>query len=76
LILEALGSFWLAHGDAGISLTARRDAFKALKYVEEGIEIDPAHGTFYEMAAEAYEKLGDPANANLMRKQASQLNLP
>ena len=76
LILEALGSFWLAHGDAGNSLTARRDAFKALKYVEEGIEIDPAHGTFYEMAAEAYEKLGDPANANLMRHQASQLNLP
>jgi Tfp pilus assembly protein PilF len=57
-------------------LKARRDTYKALKYIEEGIEFDPAHGTFYEMAAEAYEKLGDPANANLMRQQASQLNLP
>jgi hypothetical protein len=76
LILEALGDFWLAHGDADNGLKARRDAFKALKYVEEGIDLDPAHGTFYEMAAEAYEKLGDPANAYLMRQQASQLNSP
>jgi len=76
LILEALGNFWLAHGDADNGLKARRDAFKALKYVEEGIELDPAHGTFYEMAAEAYEKLGDPANADLMRQQASPLNSP
>ena len=75
-ILEALGNFWLARGDAHNSLKARRDAYKALKYAEEGIGFDPAHGKFYGIAAEAYEKLGDPANANLMRKQASKINLP
>jgi hypothetical protein len=47
-----------------------------LKYAEEGIGFDPAYEKFYEIAAEAYEKLGDSANANLMRQQASQLNLP
>jgi tetratricopeptide (TPR) repeat protein len=76
LILEALGNLWLARGDAHNSLKARRDAYKALRYAEEGIGSDPAHGKFYEIAAEAYEKLGDPANANRMRQQASQLKLP
>jgi tetratricopeptide (TPR) repeat protein len=76
LILEALGNFWLVRGDAHDTLKARRDVYMALKYAEEGIGFDPAYGKFYEIAAEAYEKLGDPANANLMRQQASQLNLP
>ena len=76
LILEALGNFWLARGDAHNALKARRDAYKALKYVEEGIGFDPAYGKFYEIAAEAYEKLGDPAKANRMRQQAPQVNLP
>ena len=57
-------------------MKARRDAYKALKYVEEGIGFDPAYGKFYEIAAEAYEKLGDPAKANRMRQQAPQVNLP
>jgi tetratricopeptide (TPR) repeat protein len=75
-ILEALGDFWLARGSAGNTLKARRDAYEVLKYAGEGIEFDPTHGKFYEMAAAAYEKLGEPAKANLMRQQASQLNSP
>jgi tetratricopeptide (TPR) repeat protein len=75
-ILEALGDFWLARGNASNTLKARRDAYEVLKYAEEGIEFDPTHGKFYEIAAEAYQKLGEPAKANLMRQQASQLNSP
>jgi len=75
-ILEALGKFWLASVDVHDSLTARRDAYKALKYAEEGIGLTPTRGKFYEIAAGAYEKLGNPENANRMRQQASQMNLP
>ena len=76
LILETLGNFWLARGNAPETLKDRRDAYKALKYAEEGIRFDPSHGKFYEIAAEAHERLGDPANADLMRQQASQIGLP
>jgi len=71
-ILEALGNFWLATENEPGTLKARRDAFLALRYAEEGIRIDPAHGAFYRMAASAYEKLGDRDNAERMRQQASQ----
>jgi len=57
-------------------LKARRDAYKALKYAEEGIRLDPADRKFYEMAADAYAKLGDPTSAGLMRQQASRLSPP
>jgi len=76
LILEALGDFWLTRGNAPETLMARRDAYKALKFAEEGIGFDSAHGKFYEIAAEAHERLGDPAKADLMRQQASQISLP
>lgn len=76
LILEALGNFWLTRGNAPETLMARRDAHKALKFAEEGIGFDPAHEKFYEIAAEAHERLGDPAKADLMRQQASQIGSP
>ena len=75
-ILEALGNFWLARGDADNGLRARRDAYVALKYAEEGIGFDPAYGRFYEIAAEAYEKLGDTTNAELMRQRAPRTSSP
>jgi len=76
LILEALGDFWLDRGNSPESLRARRDAYKALQFAEEGIGVDPAHAKFYEIAAEAHERLGDPAKADLMRQQASQIGSP
>jgi hypothetical protein len=76
LILEALGKVWLARGNAQNTLTKRRDAYMALKYIEEGIGADPSRESFYEMAAKAYERLGDPTKANLMRQRASLLNTP
>jgi hypothetical protein len=76
LILEALGNFWLARENGPQTLKTRRDAYTALKYAEEGIGLDPAHGRFYEIAAEAHERLGDPAKADLMRQQASRMNSP
>jgi len=76
MLLEALTSFWLARGDEHGGLKARRDAYKALKYAEEGIRLDPADRKFYEMAADAYAKLGDPTSAGLMRQQASRLSPP
>jgi hypothetical protein len=76
LILEALGDVWLARGNADNTLRTRRDAHMALKYAGEGIELDPAYGRFYEIAAEAYERLGDPTNADLMRRRAPRTNSP
>jgi tetratricopeptide (TPR) repeat protein len=76
LILEALGDVWLARGNADNTLRTRRDAHMALKYAGEGIELDPAYRRFYEIAAEAYERLGDPTNADLMRRRAPRTNSP
>lgn len=75
-ILEALADFWLASVDIHGSLAARRDAYMALKYAEEGIGLNPTRGKFYEIAASAYEKLGNPENANRMRQQASRMDVP
>jgi len=69
LLLEALGTFWLERrGDDG-ELEARRDAYLALKYADEGIALDPTNPKFREIAAGAYEKLGDSANAERMRRK-------
>jgi Tfp pilus assembly protein PilF len=52
-------------------LITRRNAYQALKYADAGIAFDPSHGPFFEIAAAAYEKLGDPVNAGRMRERAS-----
>jgi hypothetical protein len=74
LLLEALGNFWLERQDAGGELQLRRDAYMALKYAQEGIALGLMNGKFHEIAAAAYEKLGDPANADRMRQRASDPN--
>jgi len=75
-LLEALGKFWLERQDGDGELQARRKAYLALKYAQEGIALGSTGGRFHEIAAGAYEKLGDPKNADLMRQQASQPDSP
>ncbi len=75
-LLEALAALALAQPNLEGSLSARRDAFEALKYAEEGIRLHPAHRRFYEIAAEAYAKLGNPADADELRRRAEQIHAP
>ena len=75
-ILEALGDFWLASVDDRDSVAGRRAAYKALRYAEEGIGLNPAQRKFHEIAAGAYEKLGDSESAGRVRQRVPGADSP
>jgi len=47
-----------------------------MKYADEGIGLNPKHEKFYELAASAFAKLGNPEGASSMRQRAFGVNSP